>query len=351
MFVNFTHESSTKVLFGKDQILNLGKEIKEFANSVLVVYGGGSIKRNGVYDSAIKQLNENGIAYKELSGVDPNPRVDSVREGIKLCKENKLEGVLALGGGSTIDCSKAIAVGSKYDGDVWDFFSNKLAPKAALPIFAVGTMAATGSETDIAAVITNLETKEKLNFGSPNKYSLPKVSVLDPTYLFSVPTKQTANGVADMMSHTFENYFNKNRSSMVSDGFAETLLKTLIKYGPIALKEPENYDARANLFWVSSLAINGLIASGKPVGWSVHGIEHTVSAYYDIAHGAGLAILTPIWMEYVLEKDEETLDNFVDYGVNVWGIDVSKEKKEIAKEAINGCSVVSAPLKTTLIIF
>ncbi len=328
---NFTYSIPTTVHFGQGQIKKLGAEIAKRSTRVLMVYGGGSIKRNGVYDGAVEQLKANGIEWVELGGVEPNPRITTVRKGVALCRENKLDGVLALGGGSTIDCSKAIAAGACYDGDAWDFPSGKATPKTALPIYTVLTMAATGSEMDNIAVISDMDTNEKLAFGAPA--CLPTVSIMDPTYTCSLPANQTAAGTADIMSHTFENYFSPIEDSFLADSMAEAILKACIKYGPRAIATPDDYEARANLMWCSSWAINGFLDMGKPVAWSVHAIEHELSAFYDITHGVGLAILTPNWMRYVLS--EKTEHRFAAYGVNVWGLDASLPQRELAEKAID----------------
>lgn len=329
--LNFNYSIPTKIFFGKGQIEVLGKEIKKYGSKVLLTYGGGSIKENGIYDKATEILRENDIEFWELSGIEPNPRITSVRDGIKICRENNIDFILAIGGGSTIDCSKAIATGYYYDGDPWDLVIEEAEITKALPIGTILTMAATGSEMNSGAVISNLETNQKLGFGHPSM--APKFSILDPTYTFTVPKNQTAAGVADIMSHTFENYFTKPEGAYLQDRLAEGVLKTCIKYGKIVVEDPENYEARANIMWASSLAINGILSYGKDTVWSVHPMEHELSAYYDITHGIGLAILTPPWMEYVL--DDERLDKFVEYGVNVWGIDESKDKYDIAREAID----------------
>ena len=328
---NFTYDISTVVHFGKGQISKLGKELASRASRVLVVYGGGSIKRNGVYDGAVEQMRSSGIEWVELGGVEPNPRITTVRKGVELCRQHGLDGVLALGGGSVIDCSKAIAAGALYDGDPWDFPSGKAVPQKALPIFTVLTMAATGSEMDNIAVISDMDTNEKLAFGAPA--CLPAVSILDPTYTCSLPASQTAAGTADIMSHTFENYFSPIESSFLADRMAEAILKACIQYGPKALETPDDYESRANLMWCASWAINGFLDMGKPVAWSVHAIEHELSAFYDITHGVGLAILTPNWMRYVL--NDQTEHRFAAYGVNVWGLDPQLPQRELAETAID----------------
>ena len=327
---NFTFNIPTVVHFGKGQISKLGEEIASRASRVLVVYGGGSVKRNGVYDGAVEQMKAHGIEWVELSGVEPNPRIITVRKGVELCRANKLDGVLALGGGSVIDCSKSIAAGACYDGDVWDFPSGKAVPEKALPIFTVLTMAATGSEMDTSAVISNMETHEKVGVSAPGMR--PVVSIMDPEYSFTVSKFQTAAGTADIMSHVMEVYFNNHPDAYLQNRFAEAVLKTCVKYGHRAWQQPDDYEARANLMWASSWAINGLLTKGAPVGWSVHLMEHELSAYYDVTHGAGLAVLIPHWLRHMLK--EENVYKYVDYGTAVWGIDASLPPMEIAGKAI-----------------
>lgn len=328
--LNFNYSVPTKILFGKHKIDLLAENIKEYGSKVLLVYGGGSIKRNGIYDTIIDIFAENNISSWELGGVKPNPRISSVKEGIEICKKQEIDLILAVGGGSTIDCAKVIGAGFYHSGDPWEIVTDSRKIEDSLPIATVLTLAATGSEMNAGAVITNLETQEKLGTGHPSM--APKFSILDPTYTFTVPEKQTAAGTADIMSHIFEVYFSKTKGAYVQNRMAESLLKTAINYGTKALAEPENYEARANLMWTASLAINGLLSSGKETEWSVHAMEHELSAFYDITHGTGLAILTPYWMEYSL--NDNTLDKFVEYGVNVWGIDSEQDKYKIAQTAI-----------------
>ncbi len=327
---NFYFQLPTEVYFGKGQISHLGESIKKYGDNVLLVYGGGSIKKTGLYDTVINIFKENNIKWTELSGVEPNPKIDTVRKGAKLCKENGIQAILAVGGGSTIDCAKVTAAAAKYDGEAWDLVLNSSLIKDALPIFTVVTLSATGSEMDRGAVISNMETNDKVAAFSTLFY--PKVSILDPQYTYSVPKNQTAAGVADIMSHAFEKYFTRVRTAYVQDRVGEAMLKTCIHYGPVAYNEPENYEARANLMWAACLAIDGVTWRGNEVMSSCHIIEHQLSAYYDVTHGVGLAILTPRWMRYIL--NEQTVYKFVEYGVNVWGIDPKKDKFEIANEAI-----------------
>lgn len=327
---NFYYDIPTKVAFGKGEIKRLPEFVKEFGQKVLIVYGGGSIKRTGLYDTVVNLLNENGISHVELSGVEPNPRVTTVQKGVDLCKEYGVQVVLPIGGGSTIDCAKVIAAAYYFDGDPWDLVCDFSQAKETLPLISVLTLSATGSEMDYFAVISNEETKDKIGIGSPLVY--PKYSILDPEYTYSVPKYQTAAGTADIMAHIFEVYFCGITGTFMQDRIMEALLKTCVHYGPIACREPENYDARANLMWTSSWAINGMISCGKSAAWPIHAMEHQLSAYYDVTHGHGLAILIPVWMKHIL--NDETVDIFVNYGVNVFGIDQTLDKMEIAKQAI-----------------
>lgn len=328
---NFNYSIPTKVFFGKDQINVLGGEIKKYGSRVLITYGGGSIKKNGIYDKVVEILKANHIEYWELGGIEPNPEIGKVREGVQICKDNNIDFVLAVGGGSTIDSAKIISVAYYYEGDPWDILTREAPIKNALPIGVVLTMAATGSEMNSGAVISNKELKQKLPIGHP--FMAPKFSILDPSYTYTVPKNQTAAGVADIMSHSFESYFSPDKGAYLQDRLAESILKTCIKYGKIAIDEPENYEARANIMWAASLALNGILSYGKNTASSVHGIAQYVSAYYNTTHGVALAILTPVWMEYVLE--DKTVEKFVEYGVNVWGISPDKDKFAIAQEAID----------------
>lgn len=326
---NFYYSIPTRIYFGKGQIAHLGEVTREYGSRVLLVYGGGSIKKNGLYDTTLKQLE--GLSVTELSGVAPNPRIDSVRAGVELCRAHDIDVVLAVGGGSVTDCAKVIAAGAFYDGDPWELVTDPGKITKALPVICVLTLTATGTEMDPYAVISNPESSDKLGTAAP--CLVPVASILDPEYTYSVSKKQTAAGTADIISHICENYFNNTPGAYVQAGFAETLLRSCFKYGRIAYNEPDNYEARANLMWTASMAINGIIKLGCDIPWTVHPMEHELSAYYDITHGEGLAILTPAWMEYVLS--DKTVDRFVQYGVNVWGIDPALDKYAIAHQAID----------------
>ncbi len=312
---NYEYCVPTDIRFGEGQIECLRKEIGKYGRRVLLVYGGGSIKRTGLYDKVYEVLEDYDIF--ELPGIEPNPKLSSVKKGADFCKANKIDVVLAVGGGSVIDASKHIACATFYDGDPWDLVLNKKLVTKALPIFVVLTISATGSEMNPGAVISNEVTKEKLEINHPLLY--PTLSVCDPTYMFSLPKKQTAAGTVDIFSHILEQYFQPNDGAYITDRLSEAALKTCIKYGPIAIANPHDYEARSNLMWTGSIALNHLFTFGKGGAWSVHPIEHELSAFYDLTHGVGLAILTPAWMRYVL--CDVTVKRFAMYARNVWDVE------------------------------
>lgn len=326
---NFIYSVPTTIYFGKGQVKHIGEIVSTYGKRVLLVYGGGSIKRIGIYDDVTSILDKEGITYHELAGVEPNPRITTVRKGVALCREHNIDVVVPIGGGSTIDCAKVIAAAVSYEQDPWDIVLDASKIKSVLPIVSILTLAATGSEMDTFAVISDMEANDKI--GTGHEDMRPKASILDPSYTFSVSKYQTAAGTADIMSHIFECYFS-NEQGYMQDRMAEGLLKTCITFGMKAICDPTNYEARANLMWTSSWAINNFIKLGKDVTWSVHPMEHQLSAYYDITHGVGLAILTPHWMEYIV--NELNVAKFKEFGVNVWGIDAEKDPFEIAHEAI-----------------
>ena len=327
---NFIYSIPTDIYFGKGQIRHLPKIITKYGKRVLLVYGGGSIKRNGIYDTICDLLKKEGIAFWELSGVEPNPRITSVRKGVDICRQYDIEVVVPVGGGSAIDCAKAVASAVSYEGDAWDLLIDPSRIVSVLPVITVLTLTATGSEMGRSAVISNMDTNDKKGFAHPDMR--PKASILDPTYTFTVNAYQTAAGTADIMSHIIEAYFSKEEGYM-QDRMAEGLLKTCIAYGSKAIAQPDDYEARANLLWTGSWAMNNVLKLGKNIPWSVHPMEHQLSAYYDITHGAGLAILTPHWMEYVL--DETTADKFAEYARNVWDVSLAvQDPMQTAKEGI-----------------
>lgn len=311
---NFRFHVRTDVRFGKDQIQSLPEILSPLGKRILVVYGGGSIRKNGLYNQIMTLLKDFDVF--EIGGVEPNPKIDLVREAAILCKKEHIEVVLAVGGGSVIDSSKVIAAAACYDGDAWDLVTDASKIQEVLPVAVVLTLAATGSEMNKNAVISNPARNEKLGTGSHE--FIPRAAICDPTLLYTLPAKQTAAGTADIMSHVFEQYFRKDTGAFLSDCFAESILKTCIRYCPIALADPKDYDARANLMWASTQALNGLVSCGKGGAWTCHPIEHELSAYYDITHGVGLAIVTPRWMRYILNDD--TVGQFCRYATNVWDI-------------------------------
>jgi len=327
---NFVYDIPTKVYFGENQLENLGAELSKYGNKVLLTYGGGSIKKIGLYDKIVAEIKKAGLELFELSGIDPNPRIASVTAGADICKKEDIDVLLAVGGGSVLDCTKYIGVAKYYDGDAWDILLQKVPIEKSLPVITVLTLAATGSEMDAGGVISNPETKDKIGLMFP--VMQPKVSFLDPTNTYTVNKFQTACGAADMLNHIMEVYFNMNQDLYMLDCIMEGLMKTIIKYAPIAMAKPNNYEARANLMWTSTWAINGFVNGGKSQAWSCHPMEHELSAIYDITHGLGLAILTPRWMEYTL--NENTASKFYQFGVNVFEIDGSLSQMTVAKKSI-----------------
>ena len=326
---SFDYMTPTRLIFGRESIVKLPEVMRPLGRRVLMTYGSGSIKRIGLYDRVKDLLKD--FEIFELSDIQPNPKYDpSVLEGVRICKESKIDVILAVGGGSVLDCSKAIAAGAKYEGDPWDLISYKVKAQAALPIVDILTLAATGSEYDYFGVISRTETNDKIGYGDPLLY--PVCSILDPVYTFSVSKKQTAAGCADAMNHTIEQYFVAD-STLLNDGFCESMLKSLMVNTRKCLENPEDYTARAEMMLCCTYGCNGILSLGNSEsGWPCHGIEHALSAYYDITHGEGLAIITPRWMRHILS--EKTIDRFVKYGINVFGIDSTLPKEEIANKAI-----------------
>lgn len=327
---NFNYCTPTRLIFGEGVIKDLPEVMSHYGKKILLTYGGGSIKKIGLYDK-VKELLE-GYEIYELPNIMPNPKYDpSVLDGVRMCKEHDIDVILSVGGGSVLDCSKAIAGGAKYDGEPWDLITYKAETKAALPIVDIITLAATGSEYDAGGVISRTETNDKTCYSDPHLY--PEVSFLDPTYTFTVSNKQTAAGIADAMNHIFEQYFCED-STLLNDGFMEAGLRSLMINGRKCLENPKDYNARAEMMLACTYGCNGIYCLGNSEsGWPCHGMEHALSAYYDITHGEGLAIITPRWMKHILS--EKTVDRFVKYGVNVFGIDGSLDKMTIANKAID----------------
>ena len=323
----FLQHNPTKLYFGQGQISQLSTEIG--TKKVLVVYGGGSIKQNGVYEDVMEELRKAQATIFELPGVEQNPRLTTVHRGVDICKSQEIDILLAVGGGSVIDCTKAIAIGAKYDGDVWDLITRKAPIESALPIGTVLTLAATGSEMNPISVISNWETKDKLGWGSPLVF--PRFSISDPTYTFSVSRKQTVYGIVDSMSHALEHYFHRTKNTPMIDGFIESLLRTAIETGPKLLKDLTSYVHRETMMYISTTAFNETLSNGTDGGdWATHRIEHAISAVYDIPHGGGLSILFPNWLEHVLEDDPSRAKMLA---MNVFGISSEgKSDLEVARD-------------------
>ena len=328
--LNFDFYSPARILFGRDTESQIGELLKPHASKVLVHYGGGSIKRSGLYDTVSASLKQSGLPFVELGGVQPNPRLSLVHEGIELCKKEKVELVLAVGGGSVIDSAKAIAMGVYYDGDVWDMYEQGKEIDKALPVATILTIPAAGSESSGDTVITNEEKQLKYGYGSPRLR--PLLSVMNPELFFTLPKEQIAAGVSDMMSHVFERYFTNTTHTDLTDGLCETVLKTLMKNAPIALANPRNYEAWCELGFGGTVAHNGLVGMGRQQDWACHNMEHELSALYDVTHGTGLAVLTPAWMQYVYR---DNVNMFVQFAVNVMGVQGSyRDPEAIVQEGI-----------------
>jgi alcohol dehydrogenase len=327
---NFTFWNPTKLIFGKGELEKLKTEVPRYGKKVLLVYGGGSIKRSGLYENVINLLSEIGVEVFELSGVEPNPRITTARKGVDICKQEGIDFLLAVGGGSVIDCTKLIAAGAKYDGDAWDIVIKKAFPKEALPFGTVLTLAATGSEMNSGSVITNWETNEKYGWGSLVTY--PKFSILDPINTFSVPRNQTIYGMVDMMTHVLEHYFHLEESTDFQDRMCESLLITVMETAPQLLSDLESYQHRATILYCGTMALNGILNMGYRGDWATHNLEHAVSAVYDIPHGGGLAILFPHWMQYNLSVKPE---RFKQLAVRVFGVnDNGRSAEEVGLEGI-----------------
>ena len=330
MIDNFIYGTPTILRFGKGVIKDLPEVLSQYGKRVLMTYGGGSIKKMGLYDEVLRLLKD--FTVVELPGIEPNPKYDpSVITGAKLCKEHKIDVILSVGGGSVLDCSKAISVCAKYDGEGWDLISGKVKAKAALPIVDILTLAATGSEYDCGCVISNTAILDKR--GYLDELMFPAVSFLDPQYTFSVSAWQTACGTADAINHVLEQFFSFP-NSLFNDGIMISALRSLMTNVKIAIKEPTNYAARSELMYVCSWGCNGILANGSGYsGWPMHSIEHALSAYFDITHGAGLAIITPRWMREILS--ERTVERFVTLGKDLFGFDKKLSDKEMAQKVID----------------
>jgi len=329
--LNFEYQNPTKIIFGKGSLNRVGAEILKFGKRVLLVTGTGSIKSTGLYDKVVSELKSNSIQIFEVSGVQANPRLTSVYEGIALCKKNNIDFILAVGGGSVIDAAKGMAAGAKTKIDIWEYYLKKHNVSEALPLGCILTLAATGTEMNGNSVVTKWDTHEKLYIGSGCLH--PVFSVLDPENTYSVPKAHTVNGCVDIMVHIFEQYFSLTPNTPLQDRICEAILKTTIENTYKVIANPNDYDARANIMWCGTMALNNIAGLGKEQDWASHNIEHELSAMYDIAHGAGLAIVSPNWMKYVLSSGTAI---FKQYAERVWGVDpANKSAEAVALEGIN----------------
>jgi len=329
--LNFDFYAPARILFGKGEENRIGELLKPRAKKVLLHYGGGSVKRSGLLNRVTDSLTKSGIGYVELSGVLPNPRLSLVHEGIALCRKEQVDLILAVGGGSVIDSAKAIAVGVYYDGDVWELYETFFQVDRALPVATILTIPAAGSESSEHTVITNEEKGLKRGYGNP--LLRPVLSIMNPELFYTLPKSQLGYGVADMMSHVFERYFTNTTHTDLTDGLCEVTLKTLMKNAPIALGDMHNYEAWCELGFGGTVAHNGLVGMGREQDWACHDMEHMLSAVYDIPHGAGLAVLTPAWMQYVYK---DNINMFVQFAVNVMGVEGSfRDPDAIVQEGID----------------
>lgn len=336
---NFTFYSPTYFDFGRDAEFHVADLVKQYGGSkVLLHYGGGSIKKSGLYDRVLETLKKAGLSVCELGGVKPNPRSGLVREGIRLCKQEQVDFILAVGGGSTIDSAKAIAAGSLYDGDFMDFYQGKAKIQKALPVGTILTIAAAGSEGSPNTVITDEETQVKK--GTKSDLLRPKFSILNPALTCTLPPYQTAAGATDIMIHVCERYFSNTEEVEITDRLCEAILKTIIYEAPRVIEDPNNYEARANIMWAGMLAHNNVCGVGRVQDWASHHIEHELSALYDVTHGAGLAVIAPLWMRYVREKNPHKL---VLFATRVW--DIPLDEKNPEETALKGIEAFEAFLK------
>lgn len=329
----FVFQCGTKMIFGKDKELCVGRELKEHgARRVLLVYGGASIRRSGLYDKVITALKEAGIEWEELPGVVPNPRVSLVRRGIELCRGKEIDFLLAVGGGSVIDTCKAISFGVYYTGDVWDLISGQVKPGGKrIPVADILTLPAAGSEESDSCVISDETIPMKTGFGSARMR--PVFSILNPELTYTLPAYQTACGCMDIMAHAMERYFSRTPDVEMTDRVSEGIMATVVHNLPIALTEPDNYAARAEIMLCGTWAQNDMTGCGRQQDWFNHELEHQISGFYDIAHGAGLAISFPAWMEYLCDQ-EECVPKLAQYAQRVWNVPVYFE--DLRRTAMEG---------------
>jgi alcohol dehydrogenase len=315
---NFIFQNPTKIIFGRGTENQAGKEVTQYSKKILLHYGGESAKKIGLYSKVVASLRESKVEFVELPGVQPNPRLNLVREGIKVCRQEKINFILAVGGGSVIDSAKAIAAGVRYDGDVWDFYTGKAVLKEALPIGTILTIPAAGSESSTGSVITNEDGWYKRPVNS--EFLIPRFSILNPEWAFTLPKFQVACGAVDIIAHLLERYFTNTQNVEFTDRLIEATIKTIINNIYLVLAQPDLYDAWAEIMWAGTIAHNNLLNTGRVGDWASHMIEHEVSGIYDVTHGAGLAVIFPAWMKYVYKHD---INRFVQFAVRVWNVEQS----------------------------
>ncbi len=327
---DFVWYNPTEIIFGKGKHREVGMYVKKYANRILLHYGGGSVKKTGTLDVVKQSLQDAGVEYVELGGVKPNPRVSLVREGIEICRREKLNFILAVGGGSVIDSAKGIAVGVPYEGDVWELYATEKQPVEILPVGVVLTIPAAGTESGDGSVLNNEETQDKRSCCSPVFY--PKFAILNPELCYTLPRRQIAAGGIDMLAHVMERYFVPNEPTLLTDQLCEGTMRTIIDCIPRVMEDPTNYDLWAEVMWCGTVAHNGFIGKGRLDDWASHEMEHQLSALYDMIHGEGLAIMFPAWMEYVRDAHPW---RFVDFAVKVFQIDPeNKSQEEIISQGI-----------------
>ena len=337
---DFNYCAPTRVIFGKNTELEVGKVLKNAgATRVLMQYGGGSIKKSGLYDRVVKAIRDEGIELFELGGVQPNPHLSLVRKAIEIVREQKIDYLLAVGGGSAIDSTKATAVGAVYDGDVWDFYCGKAVPKKAMPVGVVLTIPAAGSEGSNSSVITNEDGWIKRGLGCD--LTRPAFAIYNPELTYSLPAYQTAAGATDIMAHIMERYFTNEPDVDMTDRLCESVLKTIIRQAPVAVKEPDNYVARAEMMWASTVAHNDFLSCFRVGDWSSHQLSHELSGMYDATHGAALAVAFPAWMTYVYKHD---VQRFCRFAVEVMGVEMDFFHPE--ETALKGIAALRAFFKS-----
>jgi len=328
--LNFEYVCPTKIIFGKGKENEVGNIVKQYGKKILLHYGGGSVIRSGLLDRVKTSLKDAGIDFIELGGVQPNPRLSLVNEGIKLVKENDIDFILAVGGGSVIDSAKGIGLGSKYDGDLWDIYLRKATPTEHIPVGVILTIPAAGSEMSTSAVITNEVTMEKRGYNTP--LNRPVFSILNPELIYTVPKYHLSCGIVDMFAHVVERYFTNTTNVTVTDNLCLGVMNAIYTCGSKYINDVTNYDLAAEVVWAATMAHNGILDPGRETDWSSHAMEHSLSAYYDISHGGGLAVIIPHWMKYVYKHNPKI---FAKYAVAVFGLDKNKNDEELALEGIN----------------